>query len=695
MTNPIKMTEDAWEDHFARSVSHEDRSKASRVSSRNGRSQSPSHSAHGSLIRHSILKISDDKKAKKVRFYRNGDRFFKGIIYAVSPERFRTFESLLADLTNSPLGDRKVLPNGVRYVFTANGARKITSLDELEEGENYVCASTELFKHLDYQNSSSPVWNVNIPKGKDTDSTDSSSKENLVLMDEFRDFIKPKLITVVRNGLKPRKAVRVLLNRKTAHSFDQVLTDITEAIKLDSGSVKKIFTLDGRPVISLKDFFGEDTIFVAYGSERYSADDFDLDENEVKLINPYKMKQTERVTLRSPKTRTRRLSSAAAANKSSPTDESPKSPRGSPSPKSPRKQRAFSGPKYRTYNGEDGEFYSEGPSTLAQHYEIGKKIGEGNFAVVKECIDRHSKKRYALKIISKAKCKGKEQMIENEVNILRKVKHINIIQLIEDFPTEDELYLVMELVKGGDLFDAIAMATKYTEKDASGMIYDLANALQHLHHLSIVHRDIKPENLLLCEHGNGSRSLKLGDFGLATYVEEPLYTVCGTPTYVAPEILTESGYGLKVDIWSAGVILYILLCGFPPFSSADNNQEELFDQILDGKYEYPSLYWDDVSSTAKDLIDGMLELDPNKRFSAADVLSHPWACSENAKDSDFQQNIAKGIQSHFKRKPRPSLSSAGIRIVACTALDKDSRYFEGRKAQLTIAKIENGNDEVF
>ena len=223
---------------------HFDDRRISRSGSRSGR-VSPSHSAHASLYRTSILKISADKKAKKVRFYRNGDRFFKGMIYAVSPERFRTFESLLAELTHSPLCDNVVLPNGVRHVFTLDGGRKVTSLDQLEDGESYVCATTNAFSRMDYQRTTgSPNWNVNVRAQDGRDSASSMA----MMEDSVKEYIKPKLVTIIRNGTKPRKAVRVLLNKKTAHSFDQVLTDITEAIKLDSGAVRKLFTLDGRHV---------------------------------------------------------------------------------------------------------------------------------------------------------------------------------------------------------------------------------------------------------------------------------------------------------------------------------------------------------------------------------------------------------------------------------------------------------------
>lgn len=250
--------EEGWDEHFAFNVSRDDRSRASKLSSRNGRS-SPTHSAHGNLIRHSILKVTDDKKAKKVRFYRNGDRFFKGMVYAVSPERFRTFESLLANLTDSPVGDKAVLPHGVRHVFTIDGSKKVTQLEQLEEGESYVCASTDVFRRAEYDNDASPAWNANVGnKTKSREMSAHGSQKSLEPLssrendnytgDDGRNYIRPKLVTVIRNGSKPRKAVRVLLNRKTAHSFDQVLTDITDAIKLDSGAVKRIFTLDGRAV---------------------------------------------------------------------------------------------------------------------------------------------------------------------------------------------------------------------------------------------------------------------------------------------------------------------------------------------------------------------------------------------------------------------------------------------------------------
>ncbi|KAK2494987.1 hypothetical protein MC885_016125 [Smutsia gigantea] len=303
-------------------------------------------------------------------------------------------------------------------------------------------------------------------------------------------------------------------------------------------------------------------------------------------------------------------------------------------------------------------------SSILEKYRIGKVIGDGNFAVVKECMDRSTGKEFALKIIDKAKCCGKEHLIENEVSILRRVKHPNIIMLVEEMETATELFLVMELVKGGDLFDAITSSTKYTERDGSAMVFNLASALRYLHGLSIVHRDIKPENLLVCEYPDGTKSLKLGDFGLATVVEGPLYTVCGTPTYVAPEIIAETGYGLKVDIWAAGVITYILLCGFPPFRSENNLQEDLFDQILAGKLEFPAPYWDNITDSAKELISQMLQVNVEARCTAGQILSHPWVSDDASQENNMQAEVTGKLKQHFNNAlPKQNSTTTGVSVI--------------------------------
>ncbi|XP_037655983.1 serine/threonine-protein kinase DCLK1 isoform X1 [Choloepus didactylus] len=678
---------------------------------------SPTHSAHCSFYRTRTLQtLSSEKKAKKVRFYRNGDRYFKGIVYAISPDRFRSFEALLADLTRT-LSDNVNLPQGVRTIYSIDGLRKISSLDQLVEGESYVCGSIEPFKKLEYTKNVNPNWSVNVKTTSASRAVSSlaSAKGGPSEGRESKDFIRPKLVTIIRSGVKPRKAVRILLNKKTAHSFEQVLTDITDAIKLDSGVVKRLYTLDGKQVMCLQDFFGDDDIFIACGPEKFRyQDDFLLDESECRVVKSTSYTKiassSRRSTTKSPGPSRRSKSPASASSVNGTpgsqlsTPRSGKSP--SPSPTSPgslRKQRSShhggsstslaSTKVCSSMDENDGpgeEVSEEGfqiPATITERYKVGRTIGDGNFAVVKECVERSTAREYALKIIKKSKCRGKEHMIQNEVSILRRVKHPNIVLLIEEMDVPTELYLVMELVKGGDLFDAITSTNKYTERDASGMLYNLASAIKYLHSLNIVHRDIKPENLLVYEHQDGSKSLKLGDFGLATIVDGPLYTVCGTPTYVAPEIIAETGYGLKVDTWAAGVITYILLCGFPPFRGSGDGQEVLFDQILMGQVEFPSPYWDNVSDSAKELINMMLLVDVDQRFSAVQVLEHPWVNDDGLPENEHQLSVAGKIKKHFNTGPKPNSTAAGVSVIATTALDKERQVFRRRRNQNVRGRI--------
>ncbi|NXX51845.1 DCLK3 kinase, partial [Tricholaema leucomelas] len=290
---------------------------------------------------------------------------------------------------------------------------------------------------------------------------------------------------------------------------------------------------------------------------------------------------------------------------------------------------------------------------VEKYYEIGRTIGDGNFAVVKECRHCGSDQIYAMKIVDKSKLKGKEDMMESEILIIRSLSHPNIVSLIEVYETEAEIYLILEYVPGGDLFDAIIESVKFTEHDAAVMITDLCEALVYIHSKNIVHRDLKPENLLVQHNADKSTTLKLADFGLAKLVTKPIFTVCGTPTYVAPEILAEKGYGLEVDMWAAGVILYILLCGFPPFRSQERDQEELFQIIQLGHYEFLSPYWDNISAAAKDLITRLLIVDPQKRYTARQVLQHPWIRTAGKTNSrNLQREVTRNIERHFRAQRR-------------------------------------------
>jgi serine/threonine protein kinase len=260
--------------------------------------------------------------------------------------------------------------------------------------------------------------------------------------------------------------------------------------------------------------------------------------------------------------------------------------------------------------------------SIEQVYEIKEELGRGEFSVVFLGVHRKTGEKYAIKVIDKANVDVSR--LESEVAILKKVQHPNIIALKEFFDTPKKLYLVMELVTGGELFQKIVELGSYTEAVAAACVRNILSAVAYLHSQGIVHRDLKPTNLLL-KSPSDITEVKLADFGLSKIITgEPLNTTCGTPIYVAPEVLAGEGYDKAVDLWSVGVIMYILLCGFPPFFDDGKNMARLFEQIMAGQFDYPEPYWSGISDEAKDLINHLLQVDPAKRYTAEKALQHPW-----------------------------------------------------------------------
>ncbi|XP_054620536.1 serine/threonine-protein kinase DCLK3 [Dunckerocampus dactyliophorus] len=257
-------------------------------------------------------------------------------------------------------------------------------------------------------------------------------------------------------------------------------------------------------------------------------------------------------------------------------------------------------------------------------YDIGRQVGDGNFAVVHECRRRLDRQTLAVKIVERSRLVGREHMLQNELCLLGSLRHPRIVRLLAHHHTLAHTYLVMELASGGDLFEAISQRGSFPEAEAGLMVSDMSEALKYIHRRSVVHRDLKPENLLIVHAAAGITRLKLADFGLAMIVTEPVFTICGTPTYVAPEVLSETGYSVEVDMWALGVILYILLCGFAPFRSRERNQEELFQIIKQAQLHFLPPYWDTISAEAKDLVTGLLQSDPAARMTAEQSLQHPW-----------------------------------------------------------------------
>jgi len=261
---------------------------------------------------------------------------------------------------------------------------------------------------------------------------------------------------------------------------------------------------------------------------------------------------------------------------------------------------------------------------IEKQYEFKSELGRGAFSIVYLTVHKATGSHYAVKVINKKDLgKDYEKNLKMEVDILKKVNHPNIIALKELFDTPDKLYLIMELVTGGELFDKIVEKGSYTESEASQLVRKIVSAVDYLHNLGIVHRDLKPENLLL-KRADNDLEIAIADFGLSKIVGQQMMmqTACGTPSYVAPEVLNASGYGKEVDMWSIGVITYILLCGFPPFYG--DTVPEIFEQIMEANFDYPEEYWGSVTKEAKDFINKLLVVDADKRLSAVDALKHPW-----------------------------------------------------------------------
>ncbi|XP_055875997.1 calcium/calmodulin-dependent protein kinase type II delta chain-like isoform X14 [Biomphalaria glabrata] len=260
-------------------------------------------------------------------------------------------------------------------------------------------------------------------------------------------------------------------------------------------------------------------------------------------------------------------------------------------------------------------------------YELKEELGKGAFSIVKRCVQKATGLEFAAKIINTKKLSARDhQKLEREARICRLLKHPNIVRLHDSIQDEGFHYLVFDLVTGGELFEDIVAREFYSEADASHCMQQILESVNYCHQHGIVHRDLKPENLLLASKAKGA-AVKLADFGLAIEVQgeqQAWFGFAGTPGYLSPEVLRKDPYGKPVDIWACGVVLYILLVGYPPFW--DEDQHRLYAQIKAGAYDYPSPEWDTVTPEAKNLINSMLCVNPAKRINASEALKHPWIC---------------------------------------------------------------------
>ncbi|GMI28354.1 hypothetical protein TrCOL_g13075 [Triparma columacea] len=296
-------------------------------------------------------------------------------------------------------------------------------------------------------------------------------------------------------------------------------------------------------------------------------------------------------------------------------------------------------------------------SDVREKYHIQpKELGHGHYGVVRKCQERESGAWFAIKSIRKKKV-GKIDVLKREIDILKEVTHPNIINLHEVYEDEKYLHLVTELCTGGELFDRIIAKTQskeghFSEHDAAEIIKEIIEAIAYCHDVKhICHRDLKPENFLF-ETPDEHSKIKIIDFGLSRHEDtgptHMMKTKVGTPYYVAPEVLNKE-YDKSCDMWSIGVITYILLCGYPPFYG--DNDHEIFASVRAAQYDYPSPEWDGISGKAKDFIDHLLKKDPKARLTAANALDHPWFSDLGVVDKSTLPKIKHGgsVNTEFRK----------------------------------------------
>lgn len=302
-------------------------------------------------------------------------------------------------------------------------------------------------------------------------------------------------------------------------------------------------------------------------------------------------------------------------------------------------------------------------------YKIGKTIGTGGFSVVKRVVDRETGENMACKIMTlppdgatAGDGESTRMDIFKEIDIIMSLRHDNIIYMKEYYEENGRVYVIMEYLAGGELLEALLRKEKgedgnephYSEEDARIIFKQLIEAVKYMHDKQIVHRDLKLENMLLAKP-NDIHTIKIADFGLAKkYGQTALSTICGTPQYVAPEVIkggnTPYTYGKECDLWSCGVILFILLGGYPPFY--DESEPRLFRKIREGVPDMNDPVWDEVSKEAKDLIMKLLDVDPKSRVTVEGVLEHPWMsppASSPTSKKDLLRTMSK-MKTSFKNK---------------------------------------------
>ncbi|KAL9187227.1 hypothetical protein ACHAXT_001330 [Thalassiosira profunda] len=298
-------------------------------------------------------------------------------------------------------------------------------------------------------------------------------------------------------------------------------------------------------------------------------------------------------------------------------------------------------------------------SSIEHRYRVDPQVlGTGHHGSVRRCVDRATGRSCAVKSIRKDEPTVKPGGLRREIALLQEMNHANVVQLIDVFEDSQYVHLVTDLCEGGELFDRIVDRSNeangvpcFTEREAATVVRQILEAIAHVHSKGVAHRDIKPENILFETTAADSR-VKLIDFGLSRKHhsnQPPMRTIVGTPYYVAGEVLRKS-YDRSCDLWSVGVVAYILLCGYPPFNGA--NAEQTHKSVLRGKYCFPAEDWKDVDREALDFINSLLQVNPRRRMTAAQALRHPWIAKHNAVANAEARTIPRPLRVRDRSPPR-------------------------------------------
>lgn len=340
---------------------------------------------------------------------------------------------------------------------------------------------------------------------------------------------------------------------------------------------------------------------------------------------------------------------------------------------------------------------------IRDHYRIGKVLGSGAFGEVRLCLHKDTQTQRAVKVLRKNLLDDKEMdMLKNEIAILKDMDHPNIVKMYEFLEDEKRIYIVTEICKGGELFDEILSRSKFDEKDAAVVMRQLLSAINYCHKKNIVHRDLKPENMLL-EQDKDLEKLKIVDFGtsLSFDPDRALDEKLGTAYYIAPEVIKKS-YNEKCDLWSCGVIMYILLSGEPPFNDPKADNEAIMKKVEKGKYDISKGVWKTVSKEAKDLIKKLLIYSPDDRISAEDALKHPWIDEFKVEvDTTAAGNALNNLKS-FRSGQKLKTAAAtyiGSQLISKSEKEKLAKIFKALDAngdgKLSKEEIMGGYEEHF